>query len=78
MDPTTPTRYKRRYEDGASVSSEDLRAAYEVAAGLVAQYGEQYLPLFERLDLEIRNVRGKEEAKRRALLIARGKLPSPP
>ena len=35
-----------------TVSDEELRKAYEVAAKVVALHGETYLPIFERLERE--------------------------
>jgi hypothetical protein len=65
-----PTLYKRRYADNEEVSSEDLRTAYQVAAQLVASHGDEYLPLFERLDQEVQQRDEKETIKHRALAVA--------
>lgn len=68
--PAPPTLYKRKYATGGEVSPEDLRTAYEVAARLVGEHGDQYLPLFQRLDQEVQHQREKETLKNRALAVA--------
>lgn len=72
MDPPPPpTLYKRKYNaDNDEVSPSDLREAYQLAARMVADHGEKYLPLFERLDREMNLQKEREAIKNRALIIA--------
>ena len=65
-----PYLYKRRYLDNRDISSEDLKIAYHQAAKLVAEHGEKYLPIFERLEKEMHNMQNKEAAIKRALEVA--------
>lgn len=67
-----PTVYRRRYREPGEIAASDLQTAYQLAAGLVAEHGDQYLPLFERLDREMRAIAEKETTMRRALAIANG------
>lgn len=47
-----------------------LQRAYLVAAEIVAQHGEKYLPIFERLESELRAINAKESAIDRARMVA--------
>jgi hypothetical protein len=79
MEPSPPpTRYKRKYADAKAVASEDLRAAYETAAQLVAEQGDKYLPLFERLDAELQNRGEREQTRSRAIEVAKVARPPRP
>lgn len=71
--PEIPTIYKRKYGDHDDVSFSDLRAAYETAAGMVADHGDKYLPLFERLDHAMQERQHQESVKARALEVAKRK-----
>ncbi len=72
--PVIPKRYTRKYgDDDTDVAVEDLRTAYRVAARLVTDHGEQYLPLFERLDHEIQAHEKRQEMKARALQVSKRK-----
>lgn len=71
--PQEPIIYKRKYGDHDEVSFSDLRAAYETAAGMVADHGDKYLPLFERLDQAMQERQHQESVKARALEVARRK-----
>ena len=71
--PQEPIIYKRKYGDHDEVSFSDLRAAYETAAGMVADHGDKYLPLFERLDQAMQERQHQESVKARALEVARQK-----
>lgn len=74
-----PTFYKRKYADAKTVSTEDLQTAYEAAAQLVAEHGDKYLPLFERLDNEVQSCGDKDRTRRRALELAESAhSPKPP
>mgnify|MGYP001314002769 CR=1 FL=1 len=64
-----PTIYKRKYTNGQAVSLDDLQTAYEVAAQLVVDHGDQYLPLFERLDQEVQLRQERDTLKDRALAV---------
>jgi len=48
----------------------DLGTAVQLAARIVARYGDQYLPIFERLENELSALQTKTERLRRALEIA--------
>lgn len=50
-----------------------LENALEYAAICVAQHGEAYLPIFERLESELENLRSKETALERARRLAGGR-----
>lgn len=69
--PQEPVTYKRKYADGAEVSFVDLREAYRTAAALVADLGDDYLPVFQRLEQELQERQQKEAVKARALEVAR-------
>lgn len=69
----SPTIYRRKYGDHDEVSFTDLRAAYEIAASMVAEHGDKYLPLFERFDREMQTRQQQEAVKSRALEVARRK-----
>jgi len=75
---TTGKRYRRRYADGENVSSSDLIAAYRAAAELVAEGGDAYLPLFERLDREVRAREEQKALREHALRIAKQDASSSP
>lgn len=68
--PFVPTIYKRKYADSAEVSHKDLLTAYRVAAQMVADHGDKYLPLFERLDNELQALKKKDRILNRALDVA--------
>lgn len=53
MDETKQAGKRASRATAGTVSSGDLTTAYRIAANLVADHGDTYLPLFERLDLEI-------------------------
>ncbi|MBL1148491.1 MAG: hypothetical protein HND56_00630 [Pseudomonadota bacterium] len=69
--PQEPVTYKRKYADGEEVSFVDLREAYRTAASLVADLGDNYLPVFQRLEQELQERQQKEAVKARALEVAR-------
>lgn len=52
------------------ISYEDLEAAYNVAAKVVAIYGEIYLPIFERLQFELDIFDKKKKLLEKAKKIA--------
>jgi len=66
-----PTVYKRKYAEHDDVSFVDLRLAYETAAGMVAEYGDKYLPWFERLEKEMQARQAQDATKNRALEVAK-------
>lgn len=49
-----------------TVSKEDLVNAYQVSAKLVADYGTEYVPAFERMENELKRLRELEDAVMRA------------
>lgn len=55
MNTKVGKRYTRKYADGKPVSSADLESAYNQAAQLVVEHGEEFLPLFERMDEEMQS-----------------------
>jgi len=72
--PEVPTIYKRKYGDHDDVSFADLSAAYKVAASMVAKHGDEFLPMFERLDKEMQTRKNKDDIKARALEVAKRSL----
>ncbi len=69
--PQEPVTYKRKYAEGDGVSFADLRRAYETAARLVTENGDQYLPVFERLEHAMQEHQHKEHLKARAEEVVR-------
>lgn len=70
--PEPPVLYRRKYkDDNKEVSIKDLRDAYHRAARMVADRGDQYLPLFERLEQEIKDRQNKDATKARAIEVAK-------
>jgi len=67
----TPTRYKRKYADGEKVAFSDLRQAYQIAAQMVAEGGDEYIPLFERMDKEMEMRQDKRRIRAKALEVAK-------
>ena len=57
------------------INEERLQKALRVAAQVVVRYGEDYLPIFERLETELANLRIRSMTLLRAEQIAAGKLP---
>jgi len=53
-----------------AVSLADLIRARKIAADIVADYGETFLPIFQRLDKEVTDAVGEDRALERALSIA--------
>ena len=52
------------------VMERDMEEAVVLAAQIAARYGDKYLPLFERLESELRNVRAGSALMSRAIEIA--------
>lgn len=52
------------------VAERELEEAVVLAARIVARYGDRYLPVFERLESELRNVRSGSALMSRAIEIA--------
>jgi len=69
--PQEPVTYKRKYAAGDEIAFADLRRAYETAARLVTENGDQYLPVFERLDQAMQERQHKEHLKVRAEEVVR-------
>lgn len=44
-----------------NISIDEVRQARDRSAAIVLEYGEQYLPLFERLDQELEQLLHKEK-----------------
>lgn len=72
MNDETPTINTRRYETSTNVPAKDLTTAYRVAATLVVEHGDQYLPLFERLDREMTSRDEKRAIRDRAAEVSKG------
>lgn len=58
--------------DGITI--EQLREAYQIAAEVVARYGDAYLPVFNRLHQEMEKVKEMERMKSLALNVAIAKI----
>ena len=69
--PQEPVTYKRKYATGDEIAFADLRRAYETAARLVTENGDQYLPVFERLEQAMQERQHKEHLKVRAEEVVR-------
>ena len=65
---------KRRQSGSQEITYPDLKAAYVQAAKVVAEYGDTYLPIFERLEKELKEAEKKQSAIDRALKIAKENL----
>lgn len=52
------------------LSLSQIKKAYYQAAKIVAQHGDKYLPIFERLENEYKDRKDKIEALNRAIKIA--------
>lgn len=75
MDSDRYAVYERKYGDGEPVTDGDLAAAYRATAQLVAECGDEYLPLFTRLDDEVAARERACEARDRAVRVASLDLP---
>ena len=62
--------YKRKYRDGDDIKLHDLREAHRMAARMVADGGDDYLLLFERLEDELLRHERRTDIKARALEVA--------
>lgn len=60
-----------RPRSAREVTHERLQLAYERAALIVAEYGDQYLPVFERIERELNAYDATAAARQRALAVAR-------
>lgn len=54
----------------AEVSYQDIKDAYLLAAMIVAEHGEEYLPIFERLQTELNSFSAKKKLVDKAKEIA--------
>ncbi len=52
------------------VSEEEIQEAYRQAAVIVAKYGDVYLPIFERLETEIREIKKQKALLKKAIEVA--------
>jgi|AntRauTorcE11897_2_1112592.scaffolds.fasta_scaffold08388_5 hypothetical protein len=75
--PEPPTLYKRKYKDDDEVSLRDLQTAYRRAAKMVVERGDQFLPVFDRIDKEIQEHKNREALKARAQKVAQRPRPDP-
>ena len=48
----------------------NLKDAYRIAAKVVSRYGDQYLPIFERLDSEIEDQMKKQSLLKKAFSVS--------
>ncbi|WP_298972328.1 hypothetical protein [uncultured Roseobacter sp.] len=53
-------------QNSKTVSSEDLVRAYHISANLVAAYGPDFVPAFERMEREVERAKKLEKAVARA------------
>jgi len=51
-------------------NADELKAIYFIAAKVVAQHGEKYLPVFNRLHEEIKRLEKEQDIKSIALQVA--------
>lgn len=65
-----PPLHKRKYQDGDTVTIEDLRAAYMTAAK-VASVDPVYLPIFIRMEHELESRAGQNSVLDRVRNIAK-------
>lgn len=65
---------KRKQPTGEDIAYSYLKAAYVQAAKVVAEYGDTYLPIFERLERELKELEKKQSSIDRALKIANENL----
>lgn len=68
FSPFEPTICRRRPK-GKEITLEDIIQARDKCAWVIAQYGEQYLPIFERLEKEVALRKKQDELLQRALKI---------
>lgn len=68
--PISPIRHKplRR----GDISNERLKDAYYTIAKIVSEQGEDYLPIFERLDTELKHYNHKHQMLEKAFGVASG------
>ena len=52
------------------ISEEEIQEAYRQAAVIVAKYGDVYLPIFERLETEIREIKKQKTLLKKAIEVA--------
>lgn len=62
-------KYTRRYAHGESVGRGDLESAFREAAKLVVEQGDEFLPIFERLEQEVETADARESARAKARAI---------
>lgn len=53
-----------------TVSKNELENAFVHSAQIVARYGEKYLPIFERLEAELKELQACSERLKRAMELA--------
>ena len=53
------------------ITYQDIKDAYIEAAKIVSEYGEVYLPIFERMERELKTAEKKQSAINRAFEIAK-------
>lgn len=52
------------------ISEDELRRAYQIAALLVVQFGDEFLPHFEVLEREVSMLKVRQSVRDRALAVA--------
>jgi hypothetical protein len=55
----------------------DIASALDYVALCIAEHGEAYLPIFERLELELAEMDKKQSAVERARALSRAKVAQP-
>jgi hypothetical protein len=52
------------------ITEKQLLEAYRIAAEIVSRYGDAYLPVFERLHMEVQKLNATSDLKSIALIMA--------
>ena len=71
------TAHSRPHIKDSDVTDDMLLEGYAILAGIVKLYGDQYLPIFERLHLEIENRKTTRRLIDKALHVAKDSTDCP-
>ena len=63
--------YQRKYKGNKDVALSDLQQAYAIAAGLVAEGKDSLIPIFTRLEEEIKQRERMDAIRKRAKEVAK-------
>ncbi|TVQ81960.1 MAG: hypothetical protein EA357_11250 [Micavibrio sp.] len=69
--PEPPKLYQRKYKDSDDVALSDLQRAYAIAAGLVAEGKDAFIPVFTRLEKEVEQRERMDAIRKRAAEVAK-------